>query len=162
MELKPCQKSLIGQGAEERVTFGGRGRFLRDTEVHLSLIAVHFSTVDGTEASKGSSRCHFSCFRHGSMKRRTWDGVSFWIGLVALAFSYGWTMMLPAGVKRRAPAPLAIRQRTNRLRDPETGGENFAPAVDLLWFVYSAMCARILWKLSSSLFCPDKVNQKIQ
>ncbi|CAK9097734.1 Hydrocephalus-inducing protein (Protein Hy-3) [Durusdinium trenchii] len=50
-------------------------------------------------------------------------------GIVALAllFSYDRTLMLPAGVKRPPPAPLAIRQRTNRLRDPQTGFQRPVP-----------------------------------
>lgn len=54
-------------------------------------------------------------------------GTRSWAVLALLLSSYGWNMMLPAGVKRPAPAPLAIRQRTNRLRDPETGYQRPVP-----------------------------------
>ena len=49
------------------------------------------------------------------------------MALVLVLFGYGWTLMLPAGVKRPPPAPLAIRQRTNRLRDPENGYQRPVP-----------------------------------
>ena len=54
--------------------------------------------------------------------RRSWQlAVVFCLGACLHDLCHGLALMLPGGAKLPPPAPLAMRQRTTKLRDPETG-----------------------------------------
>ena len=53
--------------------------------------------------------------------RRSWQLTAALFLAVSVSVRNGLALMLPGGVKLPPPAPLAMRQRTTKLRDPETG-----------------------------------------
>ena len=56
------------------------------------------------------------------ISRRSWQlAVVFCLALSLHHICHGIALMLPGGIKLPPPAPLAMRQRTTKLRDPETG-----------------------------------------
>ena len=65
-----------------------------------------------------TSQADDSARRRFSLARRSWQLAAL---LLALCVRNGLALMLPGGIKLPPPAPLAMRQRTTKLRDPETG-----------------------------------------
>lgn len=92
---------------------------------------------------------------------------------VALALVLRCCLVLPAGVKRPAPAPLAIRKRTNKLRDPVSGYRRPVPkeadfALDLFQRTFPEVTTEehILirrWEDMVDMFqSPELVNQLVE